>query len=500
MALYLTLPPSPDQFSHAYMGWRILEGDVLYRDIFDTNWPGVPAFHAIAIFWFGVNLWSWRLFDFLLFGASAFALSDLIRLAVNDDAKKFSLILLPPIYVGANYWIAGQHDMTAAQFLAGAVWFYVRGQQRSSGWWDAGCGVFVALAMLNKPTVGVIGTILPLQTLWLSQSLRVAIKQATVMMVAILAILTLALSLVLSSGASARDIFDLLYTFNFARREVRNKTILELFVRIWSLYNHPWWYPSLIASLPAAIWFLRGRSRTAAGVALSSLWLTGILSYLTQGSGVGYHLAPAFVAMAAAGAASVSIVAMAIRSGEWSARRRRVGAAFIAMVFAMIGVKLIAAFYTLPAAVVDGDMTQHWSRFPTGNGDVTVADTLKFIEGMPNIATRDCVLSVGTDSALNYLSRHRQPTRFYYFDVLVNTRPGLQMTDRWLEYWNEDIHQLKCPLILVGRHIEDNWLSTHNPAADSLRDVLQGYTASGEIGSSYGTRVYTIAPSAGLSN
>lgn len=47
--LYLTLPPSPDQFNHAYMGWRLVEGDIPYRDFFDPNWPGVMGLHALAV-------------------------------------------------------------------------------------------------------------------------------------------------------------------------------------------------------------------------------------------------------------------------------------------------------------------------------------------------------------------------------------------------------------------------------------------------------------------
>src|SRR5688500_15812803 len=58
--LYVTLPPSPDQFQHAYLGWRLLAGELPYRDFIDVNWPGVMTWHAVAIWLFGINLWSWR--------------------------------------------------------------------------------------------------------------------------------------------------------------------------------------------------------------------------------------------------------------------------------------------------------------------------------------------------------------------------------------------------------------------------------------------------------
>ena len=81
--LYLTLPPSPDQFNHAYMGWRLLAGDRLYVDFIDVNWPGVSGLHALATWVFGAHLWSWRAFDFLMFALSAAFLVDLVRRAAQ---------------------------------------------------------------------------------------------------------------------------------------------------------------------------------------------------------------------------------------------------------------------------------------------------------------------------------------------------------------------------------------------------------------------------------
>lgn len=493
LALYVTLPPSPDQFSHAYMGWRLLEGDSLYRDLFDQNWPGVAWFHALAILIFGVNLWSWRLFDFIFFAATAVFLSDIIRYAINRDAARVCFLLLPWIYAGANYWIAGQHDMTAAQLLVVALWFHVRGEQQRNNRLYAVSGFFLALAVLNKPSVGVIALLLPLQTLWLRQPILMSLRPIAVMLTAASITLMLALLLVLVAGATLQNIFDLLYTFNVVRREVRNTSTIELGMRIWSLRHHPWWYPSLASSLPAFLWFLRQRSRTSAGFSLLALWLTGILSYLIQGSGVGYHLAPALLAMAAASSASVYLVGVALGSSERGALRRRIGQFFIAFVLAVIGAKLVVAYYTLPAAIIDGNSSRHLSRFPTGNGDVTVADTLDFIRLMPPLAPTDCILAVGNDSAISYLSKHRQPTRFYYFDVLVNTRPGLPMTDRWLEYWANDIGKPVCPIILIARHIVDHWLDKDGFAQESLRKLLEYYKKSGDLGAGYGTVIYIRA-------
>lgn len=486
LLLYITLPPSPDQFSHAYMGWRLLEGDVPYRDFLDQNWPGVMALHALAIKLFGVNLWSWRTFDFLLFVASAIALSDLIRRAVSRDAQKLSLLFFPLIYVGANYWIAGQQDMSATQFLVAALWFNVRAYERNNCRWQVGTGLFVALAMLNKPTVGVITVLFPLQALCLRARIRIILAHTTALAVSIFLILSAVFEVIIANGATGREIFDLLYTFSIARRNIRPDSIATILYGVLSGTRHPWWFPSLFASLPAVIWLLRSHNRTPSGVSLLSLWLTGLISYLIQGSGVGYHLAPAFIAMAAANTVSIYLVAsrrMKIGGLRW---QRNFGNAFIVATLAMIGLKLLAAYYTLPVVLATGDFNKHWARFRTGNGDVTVADTIYFIGQLHYLKSSDCILVLGNDSALNYLSRHRQPTRFYYFDVLANTRPPLPMAQQWLKDWDDDLRSADCPLVIISKNIVLKWLPQNESAQDSLRAFLNKYHEAGALGSGYG--------------
>src|SRR5436190_17561782 len=94
-ALYLTLPPSPDQFECSYMGWRVLEGDVPYRDFVDMNWPGLIWIHALATALFGNRIWSWHLLDFALLAMSGGFLADLVRRAAGRTAAFFALLLYP---------------------------------------------------------------------------------------------------------------------------------------------------------------------------------------------------------------------------------------------------------------------------------------------------------------------------------------------------------------------------------------------------------------------
>ncbi|HXX92470.1 MAG TPA: hypothetical protein VEN81_02485, partial [Planctomycetota bacterium] len=91
--LYLTLPPSPDQFQHGYLGWRFSQGDAPYHDFIDMNWPGVMGLQALASVSFGNHLWSWRALDFILFFGSSIFLADLVRRAMGALAGRIHILL-----------------------------------------------------------------------------------------------------------------------------------------------------------------------------------------------------------------------------------------------------------------------------------------------------------------------------------------------------------------------------------------------------------------------
>src|SRR6185503_9365437 len=159
-ALYLACPPGPDQFNHAYLGWRWVQGEVPYRDVIDMNWPGVMGIHALGATLFGTRSWSWHALDFLLFAGSAAFLFDLVRRGFGRPAARLAVLLYPVLYVGLPYDFSGQHDMTGTQFLLGALWFHVRALEERCWKRSLAAGVFLGAAMLNKPTLGVFGVLL----------------------------------------------------------------------------------------------------------------------------------------------------------------------------------------------------------------------------------------------------------------------------------------------------------------------------------------------------
>lgn len=488
--LYLTLPPSPDQFHHAYMGWRLLQGDAPYRDFYDQNWPGVMALHALASWLFGVNLWSWRALDFLLFTLSAMALADIVRISAGRDAWRFSLILLPLTYVSASYLIAGQHDMSAAQLLSVALWFHVRGYSRQAARWQIGTGAFLAAAMLNKPTVGGLLILLPLHAAWFGVPARSVVLHSVVAATCMLAALLGSLGIVLGLGATLQNVLDCVYTLNMAVRSEYSRSLWERSASNIVHIRSAWLMPMTLASLPAAYWLVCKNNRSLAGTSLWVLFLAGLISYVFQGRGLNYHLATCLLSLAVGQALSIELVAsgrLQFRDLPW-ARWLRVG--FIAFSIGVLGAKMIVAFYSLPLALAQWNYDRHLSRFPTGDNDVTVVDVRAFVERLGKLDSSDCLLAVGEDSSINYLAQRKQPTRFYYSPVIEWARPPLPFAARWLDEWNKDLTNAHCHYVIISKRVHNGWSLGQGRAAESLRMLLARYHTIGTLGKSEGATVY----------
>lgn len=502
-ALYLALPPSPDQFHHGYMGWRWIEGDLPYHDFIDMNWPGTIGLHAISNWVFGVHLWSWRAADFILFAASTAFLVDLVRLAHGREAGKYCLILSPLIYIGMNDWIAGQHDMSAAQFLVPALWFHVRAYERRDWRWQFVAGAMAGAAMLCKPTVGVIAVLLPLQALWAGFSLRAVLVHTSALGVALVATVIAAMASVVAFGTPLSDLVDAIYTYSAATQfqpldgavpadmAHDRSTLGRLATRLWAVSTQEqarWWLAIGLLSLPAVIAWLRPRHRSVASSALTVLLLAGVLSFAAQARGFGYHLSPCVPALIGGLTASIALAVGEVRLAT-SRQRRMLWVGYLAIASLWVTQRLAGNFYTLPHALATGDYSLHLARFNAGD-ELTANDVVAFARRVEATDKSGCVLAVGTVNAVNYLSKRRQPTRFYYFPVITRVHSPMPMAERWFDLWESDIEKADCRYVLIAATIERDWLSGSTRAAMALRHLLLDYRRSGVLGTTGGMVVY----------
>jgi hypothetical protein len=475
-ALYLMLPPGPDQSNHAYMGWRLLQGDVPYVDYIDQNWPGVMGLHALAGALFGQQLWSWRAFDLLLFAAAAAALWDILRRGAGAQAARAFAWTALPAYVASGYWVAGQHDMTAAQLLAIGLWCHVRGAVARPWRWHTAAGVFIGLAMLNKPTMGAALALLPLQGLllgarWTEVAVRLAVTSA-----ATAATVAGGFLFVVALGATLAQVVESVLTYNTYSLAEGTPPLADI-VRT----TGAWPVVLAFVCLPAIVFLLRRARRSVASTMPFVLWAVGAISYAFQARGFSYHLAPAVLAYFCLAAVLLALAGRALGNPTWPAWQRA-GVVMLAAVFvAGIGARFWSAFHRLPAALAQRDYDLHLARF-TENDGLNVGEAAAFAR-RAGVGAPGCIFVAGESSVVNLLARRPLPTRFYYFPVIGSARPPLPMAERWVTQWEVDLRRARCPYVLVHPRC---WALGDAPhalrVAGALRELLARYRETGRLG------------------
>ncbi len=99
-----------------YIAWRIGEGAVPYRDLFDMNFPGVYVLHLVALKLFGSSDAGWRAFDLAWLAATSLAAAALAapcgRLAAAGAGLFFAVY-----HLASGAWQTGQRDFLLCPFL-----------------------------------------------------------------------------------------------------------------------------------------------------------------------------------------------------------------------------------------------------------------------------------------------------------------------------------------------------------------------------------------------
>jgi 4-amino-4-deoxy-L-arabinose transferase-like glycosyltransferase len=392
----------------------------------------------------------------------------------------------PLLYVTSGFWVAGQHDMSAAQFLVVALWFHVRGYETKKLRWQWGTGLLLGIAMLNKPTVGAMLPLMSLQALLLATPwLRVAAHTAAAS-VALLAAVAVGFASVLLLGTKLDDLIEVPYLFSVSTQYIHDPiaasrslpgVLLNTLGRSWAHV--------LVASLPAVVWLFRPANRSIASTALPILWLTGVISYFVQSRALGYHLAPSFLATVGLSCISAAV----LWRGELFVVRsafNRIALAGLAVFVLVAGGYRFAVFYgALPGAMLARDSSRYLAQFD-GNDNISVDDAVKFAARARQGAQSDCLLLIGDGSAINYLSRLRQPTGFYYFPVIAQVAPPLPMAAKWQARWAADLKASDCRFALIGRRVRDEWMARPSPMADALHAFLLDYRETGTVGKTGG--------------
>jgi hypothetical protein len=368
-----------------YIAWRIAQGAVPYRDLFDMNFPGTYLVHLAAVGAVGTGDAGWRAFDLTWLAATALALAAYAR-PWGWGAAWGSALFFAVYHLSGGAWLAGQRDFLLVAFLVLGALGVVR--------WASGTGR--VNLVWSGFLLGAGATIKPHAALFAGALAAVVIAVAARAGSAVAAPLALFVGPMLMLPAAAVAWVAVAGGFP-AWRDLLLNYLLPYYTKLgrptsWAFHRWPIWIPIAGAVALSLAHAVRARRLTLRhSVALLGI-AYGLVHHFGQGKGWEYHLYPLAAFAALLGFAEL---------GPALAQRRLLGAplaASLAVALVMLaqrGVEAAGADWIRQKDSLVRDVERDLG--PLGPGEtVQVLDT--------------------TDGGIHALLRRGavQPTRFLY--------------------------------------------------------------------------------------
>ncbi len=473
LALYATIPPSPDQSFFDYTGWMLIHGSKPYTDFIDQNWPGPYWLHAISTALFGANIHSWRIFDFLLTAVVLLFFARFVRTLYGKEAWFWVLVLYPALYIVGGTWFSGQKDIVGAHLLLLSIIFHWKAWENNKITYQAGTGLTLGLAMILKPTLGVAGILLAVHGLLLARNLWEAVSHAT--LTAISAIMTIILSfcIIIAQGTSPRSLWEAAFLFTLKSYSGDSPGMGEV-IRKGFEYASACWHWIIAGAAASLAWMFisGGKKRLAKSLLLPVLALAGLGSFLAQGKGFGYHLGPFFVAtvlMVCVGMGALTKKAFPLRMNPFAL------ASFGLLLVPLAGTgikwhKTLGNSFRYLVGSVSQD--KYYSDYHIGDG-IKASEALELCSRLRRtIPGNGTFLVWGRAEAVNYLSQIPQPTRFHHNIMLIEAGKEFVPREKWLDWFEEDLKRNNPGGCLVNR--EELWelKQGNSRATEFLKDYL----------------------------
>jgi len=145
-----------------YIAWRIGEGAVPYRDLFDMNFPGTYVLHLAVLRGLGPGDVAWRAFDLAWLAATSLAIGAFAS-PWGRGAAWGGALFFAVYHLAAGAWQTGQRDFLLCAFLvlgALGVARWLEDARRRAGL--AIGGLALGAAMTIKPHAGLLAVALGL--------------------------------------------------------------------------------------------------------------------------------------------------------------------------------------------------------------------------------------------------------------------------------------------------------------------------------------------------
>lgn len=288
LVLSLPWPLIQDAPVMHYIAWRIGEGDVPYRDLYDINQPGVYVLHLALLRTLGAGDGAWRAFDIAWMAATAAVLALLAR-PWGGVAAAGAALGFAAYHVAGGAWQAGQRDYLMCVFLVAGALGVVRWlEQRGGAWSLGGAGLALGAAIGLKPYAvvfaGALGVIVVVAAVRRGDVIE-AIRSLVAYVAGGLAV-PVALGAWLALAGGLRAWVDVIFGYALPVYGHLGRSAPWL--------GHRWlgWIPLGLAAVGALVAALVTRRADARHLVAAVGIVYGVVNYVGQAKGSEYHLYP----------------------------------------------------------------------------------------------------------------------------------------------------------------------------------------------------------------
>lgn len=414
----LLWPLADDQEIFAWEGQVILDGGAPYKDAWEIKGPLALYTYASAMWLFGRNEMSIRIFDLVTLLGGCLVLRRLV-LRLNCK-ERFGASLAITFYALTYYgwWIStpAQPDGWGSILILLTVTLLIE-KPRNPHLMLVAAGAAVALATLLKPLF-LIYMALPIIFSPASPSSSKLISPRSACLLAFCSLILASMLGLLIAGAFA-DYMDVL-KFTFSTHVPLGRSLQSL-RQIWLMLNYLHLLVPLLL-MPIGLWAMR-EMNTSREVTILATWLAlTLISTVSQGWNFPYQWLP--VSMALAPILGCFFSWLKLRSETGRKRSLNVGTV-VASCLGLIALPFrdtLLHSYTWPEYLVGSQSREQHIKQLTVPWDYWILDRISaYVKDHSDPS--DFVLVWGWDPLINVLSSRKSPTRFGYSYPLVAKGP-----------------------------------------------------------------------------
>ncbi len=458
----LTLP-SRDSGVFLYVGWRLLNGDIPYRDVWDHKPPLIYFVDALGLLFSPESMLGIWLLQFLFLFLTAFFLYKALEEALGTVPAIAGTVIL----TSGLLTVIDRGNVTeeyALVFQTLAFWLFAAARRNGfplrTTFWIGLCGGFAFY--FKQTTIGV----------WIAYALvliavRITQRKSPVADLAVLltgcGLVSLALTLGFASQNALSDFWNQAFQYNFVYvgKHEGISRLIPVFIKGFLYLSRGGVLDLAIGGWLAGLvgfWINRNEWRTQIRsmvfLALLDFPLEVALITISGRSILHYYLTPLPVFAILGGILLYSLV-------SWLSRIRA---------FSSAGMQtLLSAVMLCLVLVLQIPLALNYPTMVTNMADNTYKPVIDFVDSHTNPSDR--VLVIGAESVVNFLARREAPTRFVYQYPLQL----LGRRDMFEEYFQEVLKNK--PVLIIDApgsgSLDENLYKSMQPRSAVVRDGVQ---------------------------